>query len=158
MLSKVDTNNVVKWNKFYGDTNYYYNPFALSATNDSGVVVCGMRYNIASPTYTNVGEGFVMKVDKNGNQSTLTAIENNLFSELFTTKCYPNPSQNEVHFDIGTNSEASVSIYNTNGAEVMFIGKYKNREIVKIESFSKGFYYYNIKCGTTTYSGKIYKN
>jgi hypothetical protein len=96
MVTKLDTSGNIIWNNFYNTPNFYYDPYSICGTSDSGVVVCGVRYNISTPAINGVCEGFVMKIDKNGNQ-VFTGINDKEITNANTFNLFPNPTINEAY-------------------------------------------------------------
>lgn len=156
MVSKTDTMGNLKWIKYYGTPNYYYYPMGIYGTQDSGAVVCGMRYDLVAPTMTNACEGFVMKVDKDGIQQYLGVIENLEIKEV-KVSCYPNPATNEIRFNLGTQKQVQINIYDVTGKQILFKKEYYNYETLSVAELPSGFYFYKVISEEIKAKGKFIK-
>ncbi len=155
LLHKIDTMGNLIWAKYFSDKDFFYRPYNVFATPDSGSVVCGMRYNLLNPSVNGACEGFVMKIDKAGNQVFVATKENS--GRFSTQKCYPNPSADQVFFDIPFQDKIDIVVYSAHGAEVLNTKDYKNRSAINVSGLEKGFYFYKVKTTTNNYSGKFLK-
>jgi len=156
LVNKIDTSGNIVWTNYYNTNNYYYSPLGVCGTADSGVVVTGIRYNLIAPAVSNICEGFVMKLDKNGIQQYLGVAESNGINTN-PVKCYPNPANNILYFDISIDSEAELEIYNNLGQILHRESNYKGLTPVKTIDYVSGVYYYKIKLETTICFGKFIK-
>ena len=155
LVHKVDTAGNLLWANYYGGDMYYF-PLGICATADSGVVVCGMRYDTVNPKVPGVGEGFVMRLDKDGGQNFVGIRENGKINTNYH-KCYPNPANNQIAFDIPLRQNIEISIYNTLGKEILVIKDYQNLSALNISDFVPGAYVYKIKTKNSNNSGKFVK-
>jgi hypothetical protein len=155
LLHKIDTMGNLIWVKYFSEPDFFYRPYSVFATPDSGSVVCGMRYNLLNPVVNGACEGFVMKIDKAGNQVFVGIKENN--GRFSTQKCYPNPSADQVFFDIPFQDKIDIVVYSAHGAEVLNTKDYKNRSAINVSGLEKGIYFYKVKTTTNNYSGKFLK-
>jgi hypothetical protein len=151
----VDSAGTLKWVKYLGGDMYYF-PTCIYATADSGAIVCGIRYDTAAPKIKNVTEAFVMKIDKNGNQ-VFVGIQQNGKINTHYHKIYPNPSQNQIHFDIPLQTNIEIVIYDLLGKEEKRIESYKNLSPLDISELKPGTHIYKIKTTTGVFSGKFIK-
>lgn len=106
LTAKIDTSGNLIWQKYFNTPNYYYQPMAVCATVDSGVVVTGMRFNTIYPTLKDSMEGFVLKYDKNGNEVAVSINEH--YQTFVEVNLYPNPASNETTLKINSGNEPSV--------------------------------------------------
>lgn len=143
MVTKLDTNANVVWNIFYQTPNYYYDPYSICATSDSGVVVCGVRYNIVTPSINGVCEGFVLKLDKNGNEvfTNITEIDNKNIG--FTI--YPNPTTNTLNIHLlklfNHQQDSKIIINDILGKEII---NCKFQEQIDVSALQSGIYFIQI--------------
>jgi hypothetical protein len=154
-VNKIDTSGALKWTNNYGGDRYYL-PISAYATSDSGLVICGLRYDSATPKIKNIAEAFVMKIDKNGNQ-VFVGIQQNGKINTHYHKIYPNPSQNKIHFDIPLQTNIEIVIYDLLGKEEKRIEFYKNLSPLDISELKPGTHIYKIKTTTGVFSGKFIK-
>ena len=148
MVTKLDTNGNVIWNNFYSTPNFYYDPYSICGTSDSGVAVCGVRYNISNPTITGVCEGFVMKLDKNGNQ-VYTGINDKEITNANTFNLFPNPTINEAYIQfphLENELEINIKVIDMLGKLVYQTAKTinNNSEIIAIDTKSLTSGLYNV--------------
>ncbi len=155
-VTKTDTSNSILWSKYIGDTMFYYTPLSVYATNDSGAIVSGIRYNYVTPAKSNTGEGFVMKLDKNGNQVFVGVKTNNGFTTNYH-KCYPNPATNSLYFEFPTQEDIEIKIYDATGINIKSITSYKNQSNIDINNLLSGVYFYKATTKTNSFSGKFIK-
>ena len=161
MVTKLDTNGTVIWNNFYSTPDYYYDPYSIVATSDSGVAVCGVRYNIVNPAITGVCEGFVLKLDKNGNQ-LFTGINDKEISFSNHLNLFPNPAKNaaSLSLDLVQNENVSITVLNTVG-EVVYNESLNNlsagNHVVNFntENWASGIYNINISTTNGTTNRKL---
>jgi hypothetical protein len=99
LTAKIDTSGNLIWQKYFDSPGYFYHPSGIYATADSGIVIVGRRYNTVNPQIINALEGFVLKLDKNGNQ-VFTGINDKEITNANTFNLFPNPTINEayIHF------------------------------------------------------------
>lgn len=155
LVHKIDTMGTLIWAKYFSEPDMYYYPYKVLATSDSAVIVCGMRYNLINPAVNNKCEGFVMKIDKDGNQVFVGIKENSgRFSNII---CYPNPAKSQIHLDIPFQYGVEITIYSTLGTEVLKINDYKNLSAIEVSQLNFGVYYYKVQTKTKNYSGKFIK-
>lgn len=155
LLHKVDTLGNIKWMKTFKDTNIYYNPYGVYATADSGVVICGLRYDLAAPSVPNVCQGFIMKIDKDGNQLFL-GLQEQLGNGVVTHKCYPNPTQNTLYFEFPGDDVYTVSFYDSSGDTVINC-EYISNSPMDVSKLPPSVYTYSAIGKTIRYYGKIVK-
>ncbi len=157
LVHKIDTAGNLIWAKYFDEPNFYYIAYGTCATADSGVVVSGMRYNLQYPIVQNICEGFIMKLDKSGNQQYV-GIKNNTggFSTNYH-KCYPNPANNSLYFDLPLQENIEIKLYTAIGQQVLLETNYQNISQINISGLSNGTYFYKIKTKKNNYSGKFIK-
>lgn len=161
MVTKLDTNGTVIWNNFYSTPDYYYDPYSIVATSDSGVAVCGVRYNIVNPAIAGVCEGFVMKLDKNGNQQ-FTGINDKEISFSNHFNLFPNPAKNatSLSLDLVQIENVSITVLNTVG-EIVYYESLNNlsagNHVVNFntENWVSGIYNINITTTRGTTNRKL---
>lgn len=157
LVQKVDSANNLKWVKFYGEyENMYYAPFAIYATQDSGAVISGVRYNFNNPTVFNEAEGFVMKINKFGLEDFVGIIEQNDYRHS-TYRCFPNPASEYLLFEYTKPEQISITIYDRMGEKMIEIGNYEKFAKIDVSAFPAGIYFYNLRNGITNYTGRFIK-
>lgn len=155
LVTKLDTSGSLIWVKYFGGDKYYL-PQSIHATSDSGVVICGMRYDHEIPQVENVCEGFVMKLDKNGGTNFVGIQEKGTLNFSYH-KCFPNPTNQEIKFDVPLVESMRIEIFDESGKKIKQIDNYQNLSALKLTEFTNGIYYYKIYTTTKTYSGKFVK-
>lgn len=155
LVTKMDTAGNLIWFKYIGGDKYYM-PQSIYATNDSGFVICGMRYDHETPQVENICEGFVMKLDKNG-ETNFVGIQENGKLNFSYHKCFPNPVKDELRFDIPLQQIISLVIFDVNGKQLKKIDNYENLSTLKLTEFTPGVYSYKILSTVNTYYGKFVK-
>lgn len=159
MVTKLDTNGNVVWNNFYNTPDYYYDPYSICGTSDSGVAVCGVRYNISNPAINGVCEGFVMKIDKNGNQVS-TGIHDKEIVNSNTFNLFPNPTINEAYVqfpNLENELEINIKVLDMLGKTVYQTNQKLNNDSATVEIDTKqltnGVYYVTV----SSYKGSVTK-
>jgi hypothetical protein len=156
LIHKVDTGANLVWVKYYGEQDMYYRPSGVHATVDSGVVVCGMRYNLLNPAVPGACEGFVMKLDKDGNQQ-FVGINAHGTAANKQHRCYPNPAGTAVFFDLPLQHEVDLIIMDALGKELKKIPQYNKQSKVDVSELPEGIYFYKAIGKTAVCSGKFVK-
>lgn len=154
-MSKTDTMNNILWTKYLGDTSYSYVPFSTYATVDSGAVISGMRYNFLSPQVNNIGEGFVMKVNKDGNVLFTSIIEHPVNTNF---KVAPNPVTDKIQFLNNSSGNFAVKIYNLSGQIVFMNNSLTSEDQIDFSNQPPGAYFYVINESGKLSTGKIIVN
>lgn len=155
LICKSDTMGNLIWKKEYGD-DMFYRPISIIQTLDSGFLVSGLRYNYVAPAYSNVGENFILRLDKNGNFIS-TSIKEQVNKNYSYFKYYPNPSKDVFHIDVPFTKEYDIYIYDVYGQLVTSIKDYKNLTPISIEHLSSGAYVLKIKTNNNLLSNKLIK-
>lgn len=155
-INKIDTSGALVWTKYFGGDMYYF-PVSVYASKDSGAIICGLRYDSVAPKRVNVGEAFVLKVDKNGNQLFVGIKENGRINTHYH-KCYPNPANNSIQFDVPFQTNMEVIIYDLFGRQQLCVKDYTNLSPLTISELGPGTYSYRIKTTTGVFSGKFVKD
>jgi hypothetical protein len=95
------------------------------------------------------------------NVQVFVGINSRKFSDDMISDMYPNPAQNKIFFELGTQLEkgAIFEIYSITGNVVESI-ELENSERIEIDltDFAKGVYIFNLTNGTTFQTGKFVKN
>jgi hypothetical protein len=155
LIQKIDTSGNLLWVNYYGGDKYYL-PQSIHATSDSGVVICGMRYDHEIPQVLGVCEGFVLKLSKNGLVEIVGVNENGKLNMNYH-KCFPNPTKEELFFDIPFQMNVEIIITDELGREIFVCKNYQNLSALKIAELKPGTYVYKIITNIKTYSGKFVK-
>ena len=157
-VHKMDTLGNTIWLKEFGG-EMHYAAKSILFTNDNGCLISGLRYDSASAVnvgMTNIGQSFLLKLDANGNYNALGLTENgkNVSNQI---KCFPNPAQQTLFFDVPFQENIDVEIFDLLGRRVLRKENYKNYTAINIEGLAQGAYLYQIKTKTNFYSGKFLK-
>lgn len=155
LICKSDTMGNLIWKKEYGD-DMFYRPISIIQTLDSGFLVSGLRYNYIAPAYSNIGENFILRLNKNGDLIS-TNIKEQGDKHYNYFKYYPNPSKDILHIDVPFTKEYEVYIYDVYGQLVMSIKDYKNSSPIAIGHLNSGSYILKIKSNNNLLSNKLIK-
>ena len=156
MVNKLDTAGNIVWVNYYSTPNYYYSPLGVYGTADSGVVVTGMRYDLASPAVTGACEGFVLKLDKNG-AIQYTGINDKNITQTFFIKVYPNPVSDNLHFKIDDSEEFTLEFFNSLGQLVLRKSDVKETLTLSVKELQHGLYNYKLSSKSHIFTGKFVK-
>jgi len=156
LVNKIDTSGNLIWVKYFSEPDVFYSPYNMFETSDGGVVICGLRYNLIDPAVLGVGEGFVMKIDKNGNQ-VFVGITNNGNFKINSHKCYPNPSKDRIYFEIPLDKGFEITIYDILGQQLLVENRDRKAVFIDISEFPTGTYLYKIQTEQSNISGKFIK-
>jgi hypothetical protein len=146
LIAKIDTSGNLVWQKYFNTPNYYYEPLGVFATSDSCSVISGMRYDTQNPSLINAFEGFILKLDKNGNilYSNVNVSEQKI--NISTFELYPNPTNDEtfVNFNLITPDEVAIRVLNNIGQIVYQananLNAGSNKMNIDTRDFSSGIY------------------
>ena len=152
-VHKIDTAGNLIWSKYFGGDRWY-RPTGIYAANDSGVVVSGMRYDTLNPAVVGAAEGFIMKIDKDGNQVMVNVIE---IQKKITSRVYPNPATSEIYIELADDAKYELKIYDTQGKEVMTVQQFTRTKKLAVSHLTKGVYVYTLKSNEKFGSGKFVK-
>jgi hypothetical protein len=85
------------------------------------------------------------------------ALSNNQYNnEGFSV--YPNPVDNEVTFSFPMNViSKEISIFNNLGQEILRKNSDNQLEVISLQSFANGIYFYKIAAANATITGKLIK-
>jgi hypothetical protein len=155
IVCKSDTMANLIWKKRFGD-DMYYRPVSIITTLDSGLIVSGIRYNDAETSYPGVGQSFILKLDKLGNQVYVGIKEIN--QENFSTfKCFPNPTKDAIYFDVPFSNSINLIIYDVFGRIVYENKDYTNLKAINTEFLNTGTYAFKLITKQNQFSGKFIK-
>jgi hypothetical protein len=155
LLTKMDTAGNLLWVNYFGGDKYYL-PQSIHATSDSGVVICGMRYDHEIPQVDDVCEGFVLKLSKNGQVEVVGITENGKLNMNYH-KCFPNPAKEAVFFDLPLQQKVEIRVFDDSGRLVIKTENYQNLSALNIAALKPGTYVYKINTQLNNYSGKFVK-
>ncbi len=154
VVTTLDTSGNIIWQKIFGG-DMSYNPNNIVATLDSGCLVAGYRYNYTNPKVTNVPESFLLKLDKYGNAQFTSIKENNNY---VGHKCYPNPTQNNLYFDVPFTASYNVQLFDLASGTIVYNNdNYANQSLLNTHQLSPSIYGYRIVNGSKIYTGKFVK-
>lgn len=155
LVCKSDTSGNLVWKKRFGD-DMFYRPVSIIQTLDSGFLVSGIRYNALQTSYPNIGESFILRLDKDGNLISV-GINENSNSNFVLFKCYPNPTSDIIYFDVPLITNYQLVIYDLLGKVVYSNSDYCNSCAVSTLNFNSGLYMYSIKTKQSLFTGKFIK-
>lgn len=156
MVNKIDTLGNIIWTNYFGSNNYYYSPYGINSTSDSGLVITGIRYNHSAPHINNSCEGFVLKLDKNG-VIQYTGINDKDIIQKPIVNIYPNPASKEITLEINSNNYFELEIYNSIGELVKYETEVKEKTTINTEDLPQGLYHFKLQSNKNNYSGKFIK-
>lgn len=151
---KLDTNGNVIWSKNHGG-DMPYRPRSIINTKDGGYLISGLRNNI-NKSPRPLLESFLLKLDAQGNFSPVSIIEKQEISQ--TIKCYPNPVNEELFFDLQIESAKTIRIFNPTGEVLIRVNSPEPNEKINVESLKPGIYFFTITNNTGISSGKFIKS
>jgi hypothetical protein len=153
LVTKLDTSGNEIWSKqFGGEMNYFARSVVF--TKDGGCVVAGTRYDSSANFSNGSFQNFLMRLDVNGEEITVNISENGI-SMKGKARCYPNPANNNIYFEVPFKENMSIEINNSNGELVLQKQNYTNLSPVDIGELGKGLYVYKIKTDSGIYTGKF---
>jgi hypothetical protein len=153
LIQKMDLGGNIKWVRYFGGDMFYY-PVSITSTPDSGVVICGIRYDTLAPLIKGIGESFILRYNQNGEIVT-SSLHLKDEPEILKVKCFPNPTIGKVHFEIASDEEFQIVILDQCGREVIRLINYKNLSALDISILPKGFYFYKGNSSFSNFSGKF---
>jgi hypothetical protein len=71
--------------------------------------------------------------------------------------CFPNPAQDELHFELPSNESMEIILTEPMGRVVKSWTNYHSLSTLTISDLPPGCYFYHIKTKTKQYSGKFVK-
>jgi len=151
-LYNFNSSGDLNWSKYIGGDNYYL-PVSLCATQDGGVIVGGLVYDTANPVIQNVGSGFLMKFDSNG-ELVLTGISEHKRNKF---SVFPNPTAESVSISFAEMDRRKIRFYNSVGAKIHELNSEETNIKVDVSQWSAGLYLYEILGKEGISTGKIIK-
>lgn len=154
LVCKLDTMGNVIWKKSYGK-DMFYRPTSIIQAKDSSILIAGIRCDTAT-VQAGIPESFILKLDKNGNMLNV-GVKDYLTKDYQSFKCYPNPSNSIIHFDVPLLDTYTVTVYDILGKKVYEATDYKNKSSIDMVNLNVGTYNYVIKTKNSVYNGKFLK-
>ncbi len=146
LVCKFDTMANLIWKKSYGN-NMFYRPVSIISTIDSGLLISGIRYDAINTNYLGVAEGFVLKLDKNGEVLQVGINKNNGLQ--YDVMLYPNPASSELTIKFYTpfNSPVQLAITNLMGEVVLqqSISSFLEPQTINVKQLANGVYTVSLK-------------
>ncbi len=140
MLTKLDSNLNVKWEKYYGGDAFYY-IYDIKATSDGGCIMAGIRYD--HTIQDQEWDIYILKVDSDG---LVTSINDQNHIPISNAILYPNPGNEILYIRTGL-PDARIELYDMNGHFIL------SREIKNhFESIS------TLSLPSASYIYRIYRN
>ena len=129
----------IRWERFYGSGEYYYELMKVLATNDGGCLLAGTRYNYNSGVHER--DIFVVKLDREGLFVGKPEYDINITEALV----FPNPGTNYLKVRIAAQyKHSTLDLFDMNGRKVLsqqINGKWGE---VNTTLLNTGTYIYNI--------------
>jgi hypothetical protein len=152
LIAKIDHNFNTKWERYYGG-DAYYSLIATKATQDSGCVVAGYRYDYQTQNLER--DVYILKVNEDG----LITWAHNIPEVTKEILIYPNPGFDKIY--IKTFKEnLRIELFDSNGQK-MIRQKVINQNItLNTSNLNSGVYIYRIlnENNKTIETGKWIKN
>lgn len=156
LINKFDSTGTIIWEKQVGG-DMFYRPRAIIFTNDGGCLISGLRYDSTNPIFQNgMMQSFLLKLNANGEYLDVGINENEIYQQPI--KCFPNPSNDKIYFDVPFRDEFEITIYSPLGLEILKFYNYQNLFAFDVSTFESGIYFYKIRANANSYSGKFIKN
>ncbi|MCC6181030.1 MAG: T9SS type A sorting domain-containing protein [Bacteroidia bacterium] len=156
LVIKSDTLGNLIWTKKYGD-NMFYRPVSIIQTLDSSLLISGIRYDYQNTTFLNIAQGFILKLDKDGNP-IMTGVKQYSSETFNEINCYPNPAYNTLFIDVPFEKEYTLLIYNLLGEIVFSKENYKNQTEIDIHHLLSGAYVLKVKVKNRWLTHKLIKH
>lgn len=155
ILTKLDRDLNVIWEKFYGGDAYYI-VYSVQTTNDNGCIIISARYNPDKPEYQD--DIHILKVDFHGN--IIASVEDEPTINVSELILYPNPGTSELKIRTAKQSVGGIFyLYDISGKQIL------QKQITDINTsintliLQKGIYIYKyIYKNKMLESGKWIKN
>lgn len=160
-VNKIDTLGNVIWVKEHGG-DMFYRPGSIVFTSDGGCLIAGWRYDTTTMKSQgfngqSVFESFLLKLDANGNYNAVGLIQNGKM-QATSGRCYPNPTNQSLTFDLPFQKKCELSISDSYGREVLRIKDYENFTPVDISGLPTGIYLYTLHSENKQHCGKFCKS
>lgn len=111
VLLQTDSLLNIRWERFYGDGEYYYELMKVLATNDGGCLLAGTRYDYNAGIKER--DIYIIKVDNEG-LLVSSGEEHNI--EMHEALVFPNPGTNYLKIRIATQYPKSIfELFDLNG-------------------------------------------
>jgi len=137
VLLQTDSLLNIRWEKFYGDGEYYYELMRVFATNDGGCILAGTKYDFN--TGVQERDIYLVKVDGDG---LMVGYEESPI-QIHEAIVYPNPGTTEIKVRIAAQyPESLFQLFDLNGKQVA-----SEKMFGKFGSINTGF----LKSGTYIY-------
>jgi hypothetical protein len=137
LLTKLDTNLALKWEKYYGGDSYY-GLWSVNATSDGGCLLSGTTFNYF--TQNNERDIIIIKVDSNG---VVTGTDNLPSPLIHDAIVFPNPGCDQLNIRTGLKN-AIIEFYDESGKFLLRKSLQQGLTTYKMSDFSLGMYYYKI--------------
>lgn len=105
----------IRWERFYGNGEYYYELIKILATSDGGCLLAGTRFNYFSGVKER--DIYIVKLDSEG---LLVGEQNHNTIQVKEALVFPNPGTNNLKVRIATQySESIFELYDINGKQML---------------------------------------
>lgn len=147
-IMKFDAGGDTTWTHHYGGVNHEH-CYVARELPDGSYIACGK-----TESYSPDMDVMFLKLSSAG---TLTAGIEKFAASSFNL--FPNPAVNEVHLEISTNENASLSITDMSGREVVARANLApGRTTIPLEEHAAGVYFVTLRSGTNISTRKLILN
>jgi hypothetical protein len=149
MLSKFDSSLNIVYERYYGgDVMYAANQ--ISATDDGGCIIAGIRYDYNNMDYNY--DLYLIKTDENG---LVTKVNEDYTVGESNISVYPNPCLDKISFD---NDLSLIEIFDQTGHMILSYNNYSQSRSINVGNLKSGIYLYRVidKNGLSS-AGKLIK-
>lgn len=140
VLLQTDSLLNIRWEKFYGNRDFYYELISIEASNDGGCILAGTRYDYNAGVKKR--DIYIVKVDGEG---LLVGNEETPTIEMHDALVYPNPGTTEIKVRIAAQYRKSLfQLFDMNGKQVAMkkiVGKWGS---INTSFLKPGAYIYRI--------------
>ncbi|OQY41869.1 MAG: hypothetical protein B6242_16790 [Anaerolineaceae bacterium 4572_78] len=115
VILQIDSLLNIRWERFYGEGEYYYELMKVVATKDGGCLLAGTRYNYNGGIKER--DIFIVKLD---NEGLLVGTNENPAIEMHEALVFPNPGTNYLNVRIAAQYKQSIfELYDISGKQVL---------------------------------------
>lgn len=157
ILTKLDKDLNIIWEKFYGGDAYYIVQ-AIKATSDNGCMVVSTRYDYKTQNYEE--DVHILKVNSDGNNNIITSLEKDPILNFTELIVYPNPGSFELNIRTAFQRLGGMFyLFDISGTQILQANIYDINTKLNTENLRSGTYIYKyIDKNKVLESGKWIKN
>jgi hypothetical protein len=151
-IRKIDTMGTTLLYKEYSDGKFYRTN-SIVFTTDGGYLISGIRYDSAVFSSPIRYQSFLLKLDRYGNSNGLGILESN--GSLSTIKCFPNPANTTLQFDLPLQEHFTIEIMDASGRLLFQKVYYSNGETIDISQLKEQLCFIELKPSTIALRAKF---